>query len=802
MVTLVNSFEGGTNGVSLTQGSGGNTGGASGDYFTTVTATAGTIQFSNAAAMVGSRGVAFNNDVSTATSQFVRWSANTVTTAYTRAYVKFPTAIPAATRIFHRAQKTSSNRVLVRMSSAGAITMADSTGTLRYTSTKTFVADEAFRIECHFTFDATNGHMEARLFWGSNINGTTPDETVGNFATSWNLGGVDADFFDWGNLTNTTGETRYMDALGWSDTTWVGPASGTNTPQAIAATTTLGAALNASKSNPKAISAASTLSAGLTAVYIPAGAFNEGAEAGADEADVTTSSTSFDAVDLTVGATFKHDTAIKLGGAKSFRVQLPAGAFDANGRKTATGSPTTRYYRLHLYIPNDTIGSPTRLLRILDSDATNQQIASLEVTIQRHITIRDATDVVVGTSTPYIVPLATWVRIEVRIVCDPVAGVIEARMWNDPYSTGTADSIVISTTADTGSIGIGKSFWGRTRSWAGSAAIGPFWMDDLAAQAGTWVGPITAPSGGSVSVLALNTLPAFTTHAVTQTSGTVIDPGSGPYYVRIVAKDDDVLTAGPAPYSDPAVGGSPHPINHEDLAVDAVWANNIKAGNITAAHFQAMIGLLNVLVAGGSVIDHGDGTFTASGQRVEMSAAGIKFFDSTGANPIELPSDASKPARFEGLITAGGRDFLTEGGLNRVRLQRLPDTPNFTSDNPAVITWTLKKSDPVGAWDGSNQVTLWEDGIFLITIRVAWAQETSGYRQVMLQTHKSGTWAGVTGGIERKDAVSNSTTPLFLVLDYDGSAGEQLRVQGMQHAAGAPLVIQSAFWSTMYLGPG
>lgn len=53
---FLNTFGGGTNGTTLTQGSGGNTGGASGDFWNIVTLGGGTVVFSTAAAMVGTLG--------------------------------------------------------------------------------------------------------------------------------------------------------------------------------------------------------------------------------------------------------------------------------------------------------------------------------------------------------------------------------------------------------------------------------------------------------------------------------------------------------------------------------------------------------------------------------------------------------------------------------------------------------------------------------------------------------------------------------------------------------------------------
>lgn len=776
MTLLKNTFEGGTNGAGLTAGSGGNTGGASGDFFNAVTATAGTVTFSTSAAMVGSLGVAFTQDATTSTAQLVRWSGTNYTVAYMRAYVKFPT-LPAANFIFMRAQRTSVNRALIRMSSTGNIQLADSAGTLRYTSTKAFTANEAFRIETHFAFDATNGHMEARLFWGANLNGTTPDETVGVFTDNWNLGGPDADFFDYGNLTNGTGTTRYMDALGFSDTTWVGPAVTANPVTHVAPGVTF-------------TGGSHTANHGT-----PSGLWTENAEGGTDEQVVSTSTTGFTFVTIDAGAAFVHDTAYKVEGSKSFRLLLPAGNFNAYGRKDIVGAPTTLYTRIHLRTDATTVtGSPSAIWVVKDINGIT--VGSVELTAARHLVVKDVGGVVLASSEPWTLPSGGWNRIEIRFVASGTVGAIEVRAWEAPFSSGAQDVTVLATGANTGDFGLGQVLIGRARAWAASGAIGPLWFDALGTQTSTWLGPVAAPSGGAPSATMAQTLGHISQKLLGQASGSTVTT-TGMYYVRLIAKDDD----GAGPYSDPAVGGSTAQINTPDIAANAVTANEILAGSVTAEKLESVL-LLSSKIATALL-----------GQRVEIDPQGIRLYDQNEGLQVNLPTATGSHAEFTGTIYANGLPLIQTNGVSRCRAKRTSNqsiASSATVLTDEAIDWESTLTDTDDYWPAptaSNQTRrfiLPYDGLYLINTRVVWEQATGGWRQSQLQVSHDypnaiATWAGIS--YERKDAVTGNVTPVNLFVDYVGAAGDIIRLMVAQSTGGA-LLVANANMSIIYMGPG
>jgi len=77
---------------------------------------------------------------------------------------------------------------------------------------------------------ATVGRLEARLFHGANLHGTTPDESFGAPSTNWNTG-ANSDEVRYGVLANpgASGAVARFDALEIDDVAWVGPATVTAT---------------------------------------------------------------------------------------------------------------------------------------------------------------------------------------------------------------------------------------------------------------------------------------------------------------------------------------------------------------------------------------------------------------------------------------------------------------------------------------------------------------------------------------------------------------------------------------------
>lgn len=159
-------------------------------------------------------------------STFASWNVSG-TESYIRVHGERPTTLPG-NRSFCTIRDASSNICNFRFTSGGAVQLVDAGSVARYTSTKTFSSGEDFRFEAHVVHNATNGHMEARLFYGANIDGTTPDEAFGSATDNWNTGAAAASV-RFGAITTAgagTNEIIALDDLQWNDVSWPGPVGG------------------------------------------------------------------------------------------------------------------------------------------------------------------------------------------------------------------------------------------------------------------------------------------------------------------------------------------------------------------------------------------------------------------------------------------------------------------------------------------------------------------------------------------------------------------------------------------------
>lgn len=124
----------------------------------------------------------------------------------------------------HRA---SGAQASVRMLANGKIGLYDAGNTQRYVSTNSVPLGQVVRIEWLFTSHLTNGHMEARLFFGADPHATTPTETIGNQTDNWNTGPSTGGYDDlrYGFTSNSAGAwSVWMGLLAGDNATWPGPA--------------------------------------------------------------------------------------------------------------------------------------------------------------------------------------------------------------------------------------------------------------------------------------------------------------------------------------------------------------------------------------------------------------------------------------------------------------------------------------------------------------------------------------------------------------------------------------------------
>lgn len=222
-----NSFEGGSNGTTITTG---NSGGSSGDAFDNAPApgTGATMTFSTAQAAHGS--VSMSTSTSgTSTTAYAGYTLATVASDFVRAYYRF-TSLPSAQQVILRYLSSGSQSLRVNVTTAGLVEVRNAANTVVGTTTSAISAGSWFRIELNPTFSTTVGAIALRLY-------LTPDGT--SISDSLNLTSL--------VLTANATEVRFgvgaamanavqvwTDDLAIEGTTWHGPAVRSITPTGIA----------------------------------------------------------------------------------------------------------------------------------------------------------------------------------------------------------------------------------------------------------------------------------------------------------------------------------------------------------------------------------------------------------------------------------------------------------------------------------------------------------------------------------------------------------------------------------------
>lgn len=215
---LTNSFEGGSNGTALTGGVGGNTGGASGDFFDTIT---GPVTFSNTANSHGTLGVSC---AAAAGEAYAMWSTQlggTFGTLYSRIYLKNMTAAAASVKLISvLASATVGGRLNINAS--GQVILTDTAGTTIGAASTTVVTGRTtpVRIEFKIVGDTSVGVLEAKIFLTSDS--TVADETMTR--TAVNTGSTALDRVRFGPTGTAVTATAPLDDVGITDVAYMGPA--------------------------------------------------------------------------------------------------------------------------------------------------------------------------------------------------------------------------------------------------------------------------------------------------------------------------------------------------------------------------------------------------------------------------------------------------------------------------------------------------------------------------------------------------------------------------------------------------
>jgi hypothetical protein len=224
-VTLTNSFEGGTDGATITAAG---SGGASGSAFDSVfIGTGDTLAYSAALAAHGTLGlqVAVGTPAKEAS---VSWIASLggpgLAQAWFRLYLNVPAFMASGTNRVVRVRNGTTYCGGIGYNAAGQIVTLNTSGAVQTTSATALAAGQWHRIEGYLIGSATAGQIEVRIFAGANMDGTTPDEVNTTPATVNTSGTFDTVAF--GNPQSVAAHTCYLDDLGASTTGYIGPVAG------------------------------------------------------------------------------------------------------------------------------------------------------------------------------------------------------------------------------------------------------------------------------------------------------------------------------------------------------------------------------------------------------------------------------------------------------------------------------------------------------------------------------------------------------------------------------------------------
>lgn len=218
MTTLTNTFEGGTNGTTLTTG---NTGEASGSAFDAINAGAGgaTIAFDSTHTAHGALSCKIATTTPAATP-LAEWttSMGSQATVWYRQYL-YLTANPAAALRVYVARSGASLAGAIGISATGKLQLVTSTGSFAVTFTSSAPLNQWFRIEGFITGNASTGVLNASLY-------SSPDSTVATeteTATGQNTTGVLSQYWFGEQISLTNAGPFWMDDIGISSTGPLGP---------------------------------------------------------------------------------------------------------------------------------------------------------------------------------------------------------------------------------------------------------------------------------------------------------------------------------------------------------------------------------------------------------------------------------------------------------------------------------------------------------------------------------------------------------------------------------------------------
>jgi hypothetical protein len=213
------------------------------------------------------------------------------------------------------------------------------------------------------------------------------------------------------------------------------------------------------------------------------------------------------------------------------------------------------------------------------------------------------------------------------------------------------------------------------------------------------------------------------------------------YFFRTMARDVD----GSAPQS-AQVSAQLLQIDHTDLAVDSVWANNILAGNIGTDELAA-----NAVTTGKMTIQDYLDILERSSAPSAPAAGADRFYSRTFGGTAHLFYE-----------TPGGVEYAVTDLSTKIRRNALLQaTTTGTEAKIALPVGTSVDWDDLGAYptDGNDGFTLSRHGIYIVQAVITWATNGTGRRVMELKQFTSFTLAGSTSlGLRTMQAVGGTQT--------------------------------------------
>ena len=209
------------------------------------------------------------------------------------------------------------------------------------------------------------------------------------------------------------------------------------------------------------------------------------------------------------------------------------------------------------------------------------------------------------------------------------------------------------------------------------------------------------------------------------------------YYIRVIATDVD--GAGPA---GPQSSSTPAQVTGPDIAAGTVTADNIAANTITADLLASTIVMASQMIV----------TPSTTGQRVEISPAGIRLIAADGTVLVDLPTDPSRDPSFSGDVVTGG--LTVTGGA------RIQGATNVMEKGSA-LSLQAQLTAPGGGPDVSLQYDMLTTGVYAAVGQPYCMDFDPAGRLV----------GGGTGPTYLFACNGPGGSPMFQVVEYDPAAG-------------------------------